>query len=400
VKPPQLVVEVMEAVCLLCGRNPDWASAKMLLAQTDFFNRLLDVHNQPIPEATLIRIRQMAADPRYDPKKVNSVSESAGCLFKWVVAIERFVTETQRIAPKQKRRDEAQASLEEAEQKLRKKQDELQVISAQLASLQLQYEDSKSQQKELALKIEQCEYRLKNASQLTTALNSEKVRWHQNLVELGDRQKCLLGDTLLIALHIAYIGPFSYPYRIRVIQMLINKCQELMIQVTSNFILEAIAADAITLREWQVCGLPQDALSRQNGVLVTSTRRWPLLIDLQGQGRKWLIESGNVKIVRCDDPNYAKGIENAIRLGSAVLVEDVGEVLDPGLQFILTPKLRKQGGRLAIQVGDKWIDYDPQFRLFLTTKLSNPQYLPEVFIQLLSDTRRTERTVVKRRGPA
>ena len=74
VKPPQLVVEVMEAVCLLCGSRPDWASAKSLLAQTDFFNRLLDVHNHPVPEATLMRIRQMAADPRYDVKKVTSVS--------------------------------------------------------------------------------------------------------------------------------------------------------------------------------------------------------------------------------------------------------------------------------------------------------------------------------------
>ena len=382
VKPPPLVVEVMEAVCLLCGRNPDWASAKSLLAQTDFFNRLLDVHNHPVPEQTLMRIRQMGADPKYEIKKVQSVSESTGCLFKWVIAIERYVTESQRIAPKQKRRDEAQAALEEAEQKLKKKQDELQVISTQLAALQHQYDESKKQQKELAQKINQCEYRLKNASQLTTALDSEKVRWTENLSDLATSEKCLLGDTLLIALHVAYIGPFSYPYRQRVIKQLIDKCHELNIQTTPDFVLENVAADAITLREWQVCGLPLDALSKQNGVLVTSTRRWPLLIDPQGQGRNWLIESGGMKIVRCDDPNYARAIENAVRLGSSVLVEDVGEVLDPGLQFILAPVLKKQSGRLTIRIGDKWVDYDPQFRLFLTTKLGNPQFLPDVFIQL------------------
>ena len=381
-KPPQLVVEVMEAVCLLCGKNPDWTSAKQLLAQTDFFNKLLDVHNQPIPEATLVKIRQMAADPRFELKKVIGVSESAACLFKWVTAIEKFVTENQRIEPKKRRRDEAQATLDEAEKKLKAKQDELQLISSQLASLQKQYEDSVAQQKELSKKIEQCEYRLKNASQLTTALDSERVRWTDNLSELSVEEKCLLGDTLLIALHVAYIGPFSYPYRQRIITQLVNKCHELEVTITPDFSLENVAATPLMLREWQVCGLPQDALSRQNGVLVTSTRRWPLLIDPQGQGRNWLIESGNIQVVRCTDNNYTRVIENAIFAGSLVLVEDVEETLDSGLQFIINPKFRKQGGRLEISVGDKWISYHQQFKLFLTTKLNNPQFLPDVFIQL------------------
>ena len=382
VKPPQLVVEVMEAVCLLNNHKPDWASAKALLAQTDFFNRLLEVHNNPIPEATLARIRQMEADPRFELKKVMGVSESAACLFKWVTAIEKYVTESQRIAPKQKRRDEAQATLQEAEEKLKSKQDELQVISTQLATLQLQYEDSINQQKELQQKIEQCEYRLKNASQLTTALDSEKVRWTQNLEELAEAEKNLLGDTLMIALHVAYIGPFSYAYRSTVIQQLIKKCEDEKIQLSKDFLLENIAADPVTLREWQVNGLPQDALSKQNGVLVTMSHRWPLLIDPQGQGRKWLIENSGIRIVRCDDSNMALQIENAIKVGSPILVEDVGEILDPGLQFILSPKLQKQSGQLMISIGDKWIPFDPQFRLYLTTKLSNPQFLPDVFIYL------------------
>ncbi|OHT12593.1 Dynein heavy chain family protein [Tritrichomonas foetus] len=382
VKPPQLVVEVMEAVCLLNGHKPDWASAKSLLAQTDFFNRLLEVHNNPIPEATLARIRQMDADPRYDIKKVMSVSESAACLFKWVTAIEKYVTESQRIAPKQKRRDEAQATLQEAEEKLKSKQDELQVISTQLATLQLQYEESINQQKELQQKIEQCEYRLKNASQLTTALDSERVRWTANLAELDEAEKSLLGDTLMIALHVAYIGPFSFPYRTMVIQQLIKKCDLEGITITKDFILENIATEPVTLREWQVNGLPQDALSKQNGVLVTMTRRWPLLIDPQGQGRKWLLENSGMRTVRCDDSNMAITIENAIKVGSPILVEDVGEILDPGLQFILSPKLQKQSGQLMISIGDKWIPFDPQFKLYLTTKLSNPQFLPDVFIHL------------------
>jgi len=382
VKPPQLVVEVMEAVCLLNGRNPDWTSAKSLLAQTDFFNKLLDVHNQHIPESTLSHIRSMGSDPRFEMKKVMGVSESAACLFKWVTAIEKYVTESQKIAPKIKKRDEARAQLEEAELKLKIKQDEVQVITAKLSSLQILYEESRASQKDLQVKIEQCEYRLKNASQLTTALDSERLRWTENLTELQEREESLLGDSLLIALHVAYIGPFSYPYRQAIITEWTAKSQEIGIKFSSPFIIEQIASDQVTLREWQIAGLPHDSLSKQNGVLVSNTRRWPLLIDPQGQGRKWLLSMGISKTIRLDQPNYARDIENAIRIGSSVLIEDVGDTLDPGLQFILSPKIKSQSGRKSIRIGDKWVDFDPQFRLYITTKLSNPQYLPDVFIQL------------------
>ncbi len=39
-------------------------------------------------------------------------------------------------------------------------------------------------------------------------------------------------------------------------------------------------------------------------------------------------------------------------------------------------------GRLLIHLGDSDIDYDPTFRLYMSTKLPNPHYLPEVCIKV------------------
>jgi dynein heavy chain len=36
-------------------------------------------------------------------------------------------------------------------------------------------------------------------------------------------------------------------------------------------------------------------------------------------------------------------------------------------------------GREFILLGDKEVDYDPNFRLYLNTKLANPKYTPNVF---------------------
>jgi hypothetical protein len=49
-------------------------------------------------------------------------------------------------------------------------------------------------------------------------------------------------------------------------------------------------ADPATVRDWNIWGLPADAFSTENGVMVARGRRWPLMIDPQVRRAPCLVE--------------------------------------------------------------------------------------------------------------
>lgn len=65
-----------------------------------------------------------------------------------------------------------------------------------------------------------------------------------------------------------------------------------------------------------------------------------------------------------------------------VLLENVGEELDPMLEPLLLQQTFKQAGALMIKLGESVLEYSEQFRFYITTKLRNPHYLPEVAVKV------------------
>ena len=52
----------------------------------------------------------------------------------------------------------------------------------------------------------------------------------------------------------------------------------------------------------------------------------------------------------------------------------MGEELDPSLEPVLAKAFVKRGNAILIKLGDKEIDFNPDFRLYITTKLGALPY--------------------------
>ena len=87
-------------------------------------------------------------------------------------------------------------------------------------------------------------------------------------------------------------------------------------------------------------------------------------------------------IVKLSEKNFLRGLENGVRFGRWVLLENIYEVLDASLEPILMQQIFKQGGQDVIKIGDNVIPYSDTFKFFMTTKMPNPHYPPEIQVKV------------------
>ena len=123
----------------------------------------------------------------------------------------------------------------------------------------------------------------------------------------------------------------------------------------ANFSLVGVLADPVVVREWNMGGLPIGDYSTENAIFATRSKRWPLAIDPQSQGNRWIKSSEakhSLRVVRAGESGVLRSLELGIRNGSSVLLEEVGEELEPSLETVLQKRTYRQGLRTLIRVGD------------------------------------------------
>lgn len=225
---------------------------------------------------------------------------------------------------------------------------------------------------------------------MISGLEGEKVRWTDTVKSLGERQDLLIGDCLVAAGMVSYSGPFTSHYRQELEEDWREQIKKLNIKHSHGITMRQVLGDDVTIRVWSIAGLPNDNLSIENGIVMFKSRRWPLMIDPQTQANKFVKNLGKnpdvintgLDVFKLSEGNLLRNLEIAITYGKWVLLENIGEELDPALEPILLQQKVKMGSSYTIKIGDKNVPYNETFRFFLTTTLPNPHYTPETSVKV------------------
>jgi dynein heavy chain len=382
-KPPDMVMKTMCAVMTVMEKTPSWAQAKIELNDTNFLNRIKGFDKDNISNATLRKMEKYTKDPNFTPKLVQNVSSAAGALCQWVHAMKIYAEVFREVEPKRLKLRNAQESLDKKNRELEKANADLAKIQKQVQDLKDQFDSSNKEKDDLTSQAEEMKIKLERAEKLMSGLAGEKGRWEISLGGFDAQQDNLFGDCVISSAFMSYAGPFGAKFReILMSQEWMGFVKDSKLAVTPAFSFSNFLADPSIVREWNLQGLPTDDFSTENGVLTTRGRRFPLLIDPQNQGNKWVRKMEAARQLKVFDPNskdIMRAIERAIEYGTPILLENVKEELDPSLNDVLAKNIIETSpGNYSIKVGENTLDYNLDFKLYITTKLANPHYTPEV----------------------
>ncbi|OAF65946.1 hypothetical protein A3Q56_06301 [Intoshia linei] len=399
-RPPQVVVLVMEAVCIMkqvkpkkvasdkLGQKVDdyWEAGKALLQDPGrFLESLYKYDKENIPDSVISKITPYIMSESFQPSVIKHGSKACTSMCLWVRAMYKYNTVVKTVAPKREALKMAQESLAETQRILDDAKHRLQHIQEGIETLTAKYDECVKKKVDLENKTKLCQDRLVRADKLINGLADERIRWNESVVRLENKLKNILGDIILSAGFITYLGPFTGEYRKMILIDWIAMLKNYNIPYNTDYSFTSTMTDPIQIRNWQLFGLPKDSQSIENAVAVQHSPRWPLFIDPQSQANKWIknMEKENdIGIIKFTDRDYMRTIENSIRFGKPCLFENVAEELDPAFDPILKKQIYSHSGSKVIKLADNIIPYHEDFKFYITSKNPNPHFSPELSIKV------------------
>ena len=393
--PPSGVVFTMEAVGKLMavepvmvpkksgfGKEPDyWETAKKnILNRPRLLDDLLGYDKDNIDPNIILSIEKIINHNDFKPDTIKRSSVAAFGLSMWVRAIFKYDKVMKEIRPRQAALAEAQTRLQKAEVLLAEKMANLKSIMDLVAKLEADYQAAVTKEKNLQDEYDNCIVKLDRASKLIDGLKDEKVRWAEEEENLKEKFRNIVGDLMISSGIIAYLGVFTGSYRSSCIDVWVSQLKEKGIPSSSEFSLQKVLGDPVKIREWNMAHLPNDNFSIDNAIIIEQSTRWPLMIDPQVQANGWIkkMETG-LDVTKLSSEGLANTLINAINYGKPVLIENIGETINPELDNVLSAKKGSEG---IVKIGDKAAEMSRDFRLFITTKLTRPHYSPEICVKV------------------
>lgn len=394
-KPPHLIMRIMDCVLLLFqrrlepfaqdpdrpGPKPSWGDSLKMMSQSGFLHGLMTFPKDTINEETVELLAPYLEMDDYKLETAKKVCGNVAGLLAWTKAMAFFYTINKEVLPLKANLAVQEAKLKVAMGDLQEAQAQLDEKQKELDEVQAMYDAAMKEKQMLLDDAESCRRKMMAASALIGGLAGEKERWTQQSKEFEKQIGRLVGDVLLATGFLSYSGPFNQEFRTQMMKGWEKELRKRDIPFTPELNITAMLVDNATIGEWNLQGLPNDDLSIQNGIITTKATRYPLLVDPQGQGKAWLRnreKANELQITTLNHKYFRSHLEDALSLGRPLMIENIGEELDPALDNVLEKNFIKSGKTLKVKVGDKEIDVMQGFTLYITTKLANPSYTPEI----------------------
>ncbi|VDN16450.1 unnamed protein product [Dibothriocephalus latus] len=301
-KPPNLIMRIMDCVNILFYHRletvrPDpekesimtsWKESIRYMSQPNFLANLLDFPKYILTEEMMDLLEHYMSAPDYNIASAKKTCGNVAGLLSWTTAMVKFFWVNTVIVPLQDNLTKAGQRLNRAMKELQTAESILAEKTAILKRVQADFDDAMMKKQKLQDEADLCRRRMTTANMLIEGLAGEMVRWSEQSITYKQLIVMLTGDAIGLAAFLTYAGGFNQIFRQNLAVATQKALKNHGVPHSAHLDVVNLLANATTQNEWNVQGLPLDELSLQNAVIATSRLRYPLLVDPQGQGKKWL----------------------------------------------------------------------------------------------------------------
>ena len=377
--PPDPIRDVLEGVIRLFGSaDTSWTAMKKFLGQRGVKESILNFDPHDItPDArdAVERLLKQKGNS-FEHAVIYKSSVAAAPLAAWVKANVKYSYILTKIGPLEREMAHLQDSLAESTMRLRRCEEDLATLDERVAALKTDFQQRTMEAEQLKFGLQRATDQLGAAQSLLSKLGGEKSRWERQVRALSEDVVALPLKMMLAAAFITYLAPHPEEKRAT---YLAEWARDIGLE---GFDLPRFLSSESEMLLWKAQGLPSDPLSMANALCVLNASQPPLIVDPTSKTADWLeahlraADKGSVESVALHDERFANALELAVRFGKTLIVREADRV-DPILYPILRRDLVRQGPRLAVQVGDRQVDFNEDFRLFLVTRSPAPSLPPD-----------------------
>jgi len=359
---------------------------KGMLADTRFLQLIMQfskVEKDFINDETIEFMQPYLILDGFSALAAKNASKAAEGLCCWCKAMADYHEASKIVKPRLEALRLAEARLQDAERELFKAESRSKACQEVLAGLQRDFDKQLATKRAIEENALNTRKRMEQATSLISGLAGERERWTNDKNEFASIKSRLVGDVALACAFVAYCGPFNQDFREYLVNhRLTNDLKERDIPLSKGIDLTTFLVDAGTIGDWNIAGLPTDPLSIQNGILVTRSTRYPLLIDPQGQAIAWITNHEEPRmptfgVTSFTNNRFKEQMEHCMAEGKAIIIIGVEEEIDPFITPVVEKQITVKAKSKSITVGGKVCDYVDEFMMYLVTRLPNPHFSPE-----------------------
>ena len=370
--PPEVIRDILEATLVLMGiQDTSWNSMKSFLSKRGVKEEIKSFDARRINPKSRAHVEKLLKTKAnsFTKEAAQRASTAAVPLASWVTANVKYSYVLEKIKPLEQEQKGLQDNLRKAENQLSDLTQGLDEVDQKVAVLKEKLNQFTKEAAEVEISLSKTKETISAADQLVAGLEGEYTRWKKEVESMGKNLDKIPSLALISAAFLTYLADKPEDVRKSSSE---KWCSKLGI---STFDLKHFLSSEQEMLQWKANGLPSDDLSLENAIAIMKSASKPFIIDPSAQATEWLKKhyekEGNVEITNINDDRFFLNLELSIRFGKTLIVQDV-ETIEPVLVPILREQVVGQGPYKSVQVGDKLVDYNPKFQLFLICRNSKP----------------------------